>query len=84
LGIGSSVAVPHFPYRDDLALTDPDTVNDPALTDVALRDVVFQLALLLEDAHVVHGGGSASAAHTGADIALLEEKVRRAARRVKA
>jgi glutamate-1-semialdehyde aminotransferase len=83
LGVGSSVAVPHFPYRDDLALTGPDVVNDPALTDTALRDVVFQLALLLEDAHVVHGGGSASAAHTDADIALLEEKVRRAARRVK-
>jgi len=83
LGIGSSVAVPHFPYRDDLALTGPDVVNDPALTDTALRDVVFQLALLLEGAHVVHGGGSACAAHTGADIAFFEEAVRRAARRVK-
>jgi glutamate-1-semialdehyde 2,1-aminomutase len=83
LGIGSSVAVPHFPYRDDLALTGPDVVNDPALTDTALRDVVFQLALLLEDAHVVHGGGSASAAHTDEDIAFFEYVVRRAARRVR-
>jgi glutamate-1-semialdehyde 2,1-aminomutase len=83
LGIGSSVAVPHFPYRDDLVLSDPDTVNDPALTDTALRDGVFQLALLIEGAHVVHGGGSASAAHTEADITEFEEAVRRAARRVK-
>jgi glutamate-1-semialdehyde 2,1-aminomutase len=82
LGIGSSVAVPHFPYRDDLALTDPEVVNDPELTDTALRDTVFQLALLLEDAHVVHGGGSACAAHTAADIALFEEKAHRAARRL--
>jgi glutamate-1-semialdehyde 2,1-aminomutase len=83
LGIGSSVAAPHFPYRADLPLTGPDAVNDPALTDTTLRDVVFQLALLLEDAHVVHGGGSASAAHTDADIAFFEEAVRRAARRVR-
>jgi hypothetical protein len=74
--------VPHFPYRDDLELTGPDEVNDPSLTDTTLRDVVFQLVLLLEGAHVVHGGGSACAAHTEADIRFLEEAVRRAARRV--
>ncbi len=83
IGIGSSVAVPHFPYRDDLALTGPDVVNDPTLTDTALRDVVFQLALLLEDAHVVHGGGSACAAHTEADITWFEGAVGRAARRIR-
>jgi hypothetical protein len=58
-------------------------VNDPELTDTTLRDTVFQLALLLEDAHVVHGGGSACAAHTAADIALFEEKAHRAARRLR-
>lgn len=80
---GSSMAVPQFPYDEKQSLASPDDVNDPALCDVELRDHLFQLALLLEDVHVVHGGGSLSTAHTEQDIARLGEACRRVARRVK-
>jgi glutamate-1-semialdehyde 2,1-aminomutase len=80
---GSSFAVPQFPYDSKQALASPDDVNDPSLCDVEFRDHVFQVALLLEDINVVHGGGSVSMAHSEADIALLGEACRRVARRVK-
>ncbi len=79
----SSVAIPHFLYRDDSPLVRPEDVNDPARCDVRLRDQALQLALLLEDVHVVHGAGTASAAHTLTDITRLGEACRRAARRIK-
>ena len=81
---GSSLAVPQFPYDAKQPLLDPDDVNDPALCDVELRDHIFQLALLLDDVHVVHGGGSLSTTHTEADVVRLGEACRRVARRVKA
>jgi glutamate-1-semialdehyde 2,1-aminomutase len=81
---GSSVAVPQFPYDEGCELIRPEDVNDPALCDVVLRDKVLQLALLLENVHVVHGGGSVSAAHTEADIAFFGEACRRVVRRIKA
>jgi glutamate-1-semialdehyde 2,1-aminomutase len=80
---GSSFAMPQFPYDEKQALDSPDDVNDPSLCDVELRDRIFQLALLLEDVHVVHGGGAVSTAHTEQDIARLGEAVRRVARRIK-
>jgi glutamate-1-semialdehyde 2,1-aminomutase len=80
---GSSLAVPQFPYEEKQPLLDPDDVNDPTKCDVELRDHLFQLALLLEDVHVVHGGGSLSTAHTEQDIARLGEACRQVARRVK-
>jgi glutamate-1-semialdehyde 2,1-aminomutase len=79
----SSVAIPHFLYRDGGALLRPEDVNDPARCDQLLRDQALQLALLLEDVHVVHGAGTASAAHTLADVTRLGEACRRAARRIK-
>ena len=79
----SSVAIPHFLYRDDSPLIRPEDVNDPARCDVRLRDQALQLALLLEDVHVVHGAGTASAAHTLTDITRLGEACCRAARRIK-
>ncbi len=80
---GSSLAMLHFPYDDGLELNSPDAVWDPDLCDVTLRDQVLQLALLLEDVHVVHGLGALSTAHTEADIAFLSEACQRAARRIK-
>ncbi len=79
---GSSFVVPQFPYDDQQPLISPDQVNDPEVCDVALRDRVFQLALLLENVHVVHGGGAVCAAHTDADVAELGEACRRVARRI--
>jgi glutamate-1-semialdehyde 2,1-aminomutase len=80
---GSSLAVPQFPYDEKQSLLDPDEVNDPAKCDVELRDRLFQLALLLEDVHVVHGGGALSTTHTEADVVRLGEACRRVARRIK-
>ncbi|MBM3127670.1 MAG: aminotransferase class III-fold pyridoxal phosphate-dependent enzyme [Chloroflexi bacterium] len=80
---GSSMAVPQFPYDEEQSLSSPDDVNDPTLCDVELRDHLFQLALLLDDVHVVHGGGALSTAHTEQDIARLGESCRRVARRVR-
>ncbi|MCX7839113.1 MAG: aminotransferase class III-fold pyridoxal phosphate-dependent enzyme [Anaerolineae bacterium] len=80
---GSSFAVPQFPYDEKQSLDNPDDVNNPSLCDVELRDHIFQLALLLEDVHVVHGGGAVSTAHTEQDIARLGEAARRVAQRIK-
>lgn len=81
---GSSMAMLHFPYEDDAQLDKPDDVFNPAVCDVALRKEVLQLALLLEDVHIVHGHGAVSTAHTEADLDLLGEACRRVARRFKA
>ena len=81
---GSSVVIPNFPYEESRELITPDAVNDPTVCDTTLRDKVCQLALLIEDVHVVHGGGSLTAAHTEADIAFFREACLRAAQRIKA
>jgi hypothetical protein len=72
-----------FPRERGRRLDAPEEVFDPAICDVILSDHVLPLALLLEDVYTVHGLGSTTAAHTRADIALLAEACRRAARRVK-
>jgi glutamate-1-semialdehyde 2,1-aminomutase len=81
---GSSLAMLHFPYKDSCRLDSPDDVRNPAVCDVTLGDKVLQLALLLENVHVVHGLGALSTAHTEDDVARLGEACRRAARRFKA
>ncbi len=81
---GSSMAMVHFPYEDGNPLDSPDGVFNPAVCDVTLSEKALQLALLLENVHVVHGLGSLSTAHTEADIEFLGEACRRVARRFKA
>lgn len=80
---GSSMAMCHFPHRDDALLERPDQVRNPAVCDVILADVVLQLALLLEDVYVMHGLGAMSTAHNEEHIARLADACRRAARRIK-
>ena len=43
-----------------------------------------QLAMLLEDVHIIHGLGSISTAHSEADLSLVEQAYGRAAERIKA
>ncbi len=81
---GSSMAILRFPYKDDARLDRPEDVSNPAVCDVTLGEKAFQLALLLEDVHVVPGHGAVSTAHTEADIDFLGEACRRVARRFKA
>jgi glutamate-1-semialdehyde 2,1-aminomutase len=81
--VGSSLAMTHFPYDVDCQLMTPDEVYDPTVCDVALRERVLKLGLLLEDVHVHHGLGALSTAHVEEDIAVLGKACRRLARRIK-
>jgi hypothetical protein len=80
---GSSLAAIHFPYREDTVLDAPDVVFDPNLCDVALGTHVLELALLLEDVHMLHCHGAATAAHSSADLVRLGDACRRVAQRVR-
>lgn len=81
---GSSINMLLFPYKEGCQLNTPEDVRNPAVCDITLSEKVLQLALLLEDVHVIHGLGSVTAAHTESDIELLGKACRRAARRFKA
>jgi len=74
----------HFPYQEDRRIERPEDALDPAVCDVALANRVLALIMLLEDVHVVHGGGALSTAHSDADVARLGEAFARAAELVKA
>jgi glutamate-1-semialdehyde aminotransferase len=80
---GSSMFMLHFPYRDDACLEGLHDWHNPAVCDVALRQHILHLALLLENVFSLEGHGAVSTAHTEADIDLLAEACRRAARRIK-
>jgi glutamate-1-semialdehyde 2,1-aminomutase len=80
---GSSMAYIHFPYQEQARLDIPRDWNDPMVCDVALSHGVLQLALLLEDVHLVNSHGALSTAHTAADIDFLGDACRRVARRVR-
>jgi len=80
---GSSMGAVSFPRDEAMGCCTPEQIRNPELCDVELSDTVLQLALLLEDVHVVHGLGSVSTAHTEEDIARLEEACRRVARRIR-
>jgi glutamate-1-semialdehyde 2,1-aminomutase len=80
---GSSMFMLHFPYRQDARLQRPEDWFDPAICDTTLSHSVLDLALLMEDVFMLHSHGGVSTAHTQADIELLGEACRRAARRIK-
>lgn len=80
---GSSLAMPHFVYDPAHPLASPEDVNDPRVCDHDLRERVFQLALLCEDVHVVHGLGAVSTAHSEDDLRGYAVAAQRVARRLK-
>jgi glutamate-1-semialdehyde 2,1-aminomutase len=80
---GSSINMLLFPYDKDRELVGPEDTRNPAVCDIVLTEKVLQLALLLENVHVIHGLGSVTTAHTEADIQYMGEACRRAARRIK-
>ena len=73
-----------FPRREGHCPSTPEEIHDPEVCDVVLGNRIVQLALLLEDVHVMHGLGSLSSAHTEEDIRLLDAACRRAARTIRA
>jgi glutamate-1-semialdehyde 2,1-aminomutase len=80
----SSVFMLHFPNEEGLQPTTPEVLHDPARCDVVMREKVLQLAMLLEDVHMLLGHGALSTAHQETDIEYLGEAARRVAKRVKA
>ena len=81
---GSSMFRLHFPHRPDQPLIYPEDIADSALCDVTLAGRPLQLALLLENVHLMQGRGALSTAHTPADVAFFAEASRRAAHRLSA
>ncbi len=79
---GGSVSTLVFPYSDGHPCRAPEDVLNPHICDVTLSNRVLQLALLLEDVHVIHGLGSISTAHGREDIPVLERAFSRVARRI--
>jgi glutamate-1-semialdehyde 2,1-aminomutase len=59
----SSLVMIHFPYDERTRLTSPETVWNPQICDVEMRERILKLALLLERVHVMHGLGAVSTAH---------------------
>ena len=80
---GSSMFRVLFPRRPGYLPRYPDEIADPAVCDVELAGAPLQLALLLEDVHVMQGRGALSAAHTSADIEFLAQACRGAVRRLR-
>ncbi len=77
LDCGSSLVTLHFPHDEAIELDTPEAVFDPASCDVALRQKVLGLALLVEDVHLVLAHGAASTTHTDEDVAFLGEACRK-------
>jgi glutamate-1-semialdehyde 2,1-aminomutase len=72
-----------FPYDENCPLDSPDDIKDPQKFDLGLTEKVLQLAMLLEDVHVVHGLGANALAHTSEDIQRLCAAYRKAIQRIK-
>jgi glutamate-1-semialdehyde 2,1-aminomutase len=64
---GSSMIMVHFPLCGAV-LRSPEDLHDERRSNVALREELLKLALLVHGVNVVHGGGAVSAAHSGADL----------------
>jgi len=81
---GSSISTVVFPHDPQLPCKGPEDTLNPHVCDVQLSNRVLQLALLLEDIHVIHGLGSICTAHSESDLARVEAAYGRAAERIKA
>jgi len=65
---GSSLFMVHFPREKGVSYDYPEDIHDDRRSDVALREEILKLALLVNGVNVVHGGGAVSAAHGDKDI----------------
>ncbi len=66
---GSSMFMVHFPKGEEGRVDRPETLQDAGRMDLALREDLLKLALLVNGVNVVHGGGAVSAAHGPKEIA---------------
>ncbi len=65
---GSSLFMVHFPRRPGTAYDRPEDIHDAERSNLALREDLLKLALLVNGVNVVHGGGAVSAAHGPKEI----------------
>ena len=69
--------------QEGYRVTTPAETRDPEICDTELGEKLLQIALLLEDVHVVHGFGSVSTAHTEKDVGRFYDACRKAAAYIK-
>lgn len=79
---GSSLGMIFFPAREGAVIRTPEDTKNPDVCDLVLSNKMIQLALLVEDVHVVHGLGSVTPTHTDADIERLGKACTAAAARI--
>lgn len=65
---GSSLFMVHFPRDPKIAYDRPEDIHDAGRSDLARREQLLKLALLVNGVNVVHGGGAVSAAHGAREI----------------
>ena len=65
---GSSLFMVHFPRRKNVSYDHPEDIHDDRRSDVALREEILKLALLVNGVNVVHGGGAVSTVHGDREI----------------
>jgi glutamate-1-semialdehyde 2,1-aminomutase len=64
----SSLFMVHFPRIPGMACETPEDVHDVRRSDIAMREDLLKLALLVNGVNIVHGGGAVSAAHGPKEI----------------
>ena len=79
-GIGSLFQT-HFPFEKGVTLNSPQSIH--RLTDLEKREIEFRVRMLAEGAHVMHGGGCVSIAHSDEDIEKFIQAARKVAREMK-
>jgi glutamate-1-semialdehyde 2,1-aminomutase len=65
---GSSLIMVHFPREKGMTYDYPEDIHDDRRSDIALREEILKLALLINGVNVVHGGGAVSVAHGNKEI----------------
>jgi glutamate-1-semialdehyde 2,1-aminomutase len=65
---GSSMFMVHFPRGGEEGFDRPEVLQDAGRMDLALREDLLKLALLVNGVNVVHGGGAVSVAHGPKEI----------------
>jgi glutamate-1-semialdehyde aminotransferase len=65
---GSSLFMVHFPRDGSVAYDRPEDVHDDRRSNIALREEILKLALLVNGVNIVHGGGAVSVAHGDKEI----------------
>jgi glutamate-1-semialdehyde 2,1-aminomutase len=80
---GSSLFMVHFPRERGVAYDRPEDVHDDRRSNLALREDILKLALLVDGVNIVHGGGAVSAAHGEKEIATTIAAYGEAARLIR-